>query len=191
MKYARCIQTLDSNEVYIPITIVQHGMNLGLISADLTEQRRVRVSMSRLRQDRCFPDLGDGAIKLKKYRAYVGWLGIRWKIAILQGTDAQELCRDEHLGEVEMSPKKYMGVIRALNKTQLYTAGTIARFAVKQGLIAGADLKKEQYRLRRCMVRLCANHAFPWKGDGTIKTKGQAARPAWFGYRWQEAYLDP
>ena len=108
MKYKTIIQSLPDDVIFIPSTIVKHAVYKGFIADIPLAQRRLRVSMSRLRQLRKFPDKGDGSVTLKKYRAYVGWCGLRWKLAIHPSKKVREFSRFVEISE-------YKGIVRGMD----------------------------------------------------------------------------
>ncbi len=89
-------------------------------------------------------------------------------------------------------PRKYTGIIDALDDDELYSPAAIARIAKDQGMLA-PFMKEEtvearvMQRIRIALVRLSNLHHFPDEGDGQIKIKGQAPVPGWFGWRWKNS----
>ena len=90
-------------------------------------------------------------------------------------------------------PPKYEEIIGRLVDEELYSPGSIARFAEEQGLLVDfLDLepnrKKVMLRIRIAMGRASNNNGFPDEGDGRVKVPGQAPVPGWYGWRWKLIY---
>ena len=85
-------------------------------------------------------------------------------------------------------PMKYKHMILRLDPEQIYSSGSIARVADAEGWFDEEESKDlQRQRLRVTLNRLVENRSFPKMGDGRVTLKGQAAKPGWFGWRWQNA----
>ena len=87
-------------------------------------------------------------------------------------------------------PLKYRHIFILLDDDVLYTAASIAMFAVRLNLLSWEDkdeLALAKLRLRVTLGRFRAYHRFPDEGDGLLTLKGQAPCTAWLGCRWKAA----
>ncbi len=83
-------------------------------------------------------------------------------------------------------PLKYGNLLERLEPNKLYSASTIAEFAVAIGYLNAADPRCAQ-KMRRIRVscnQICLRYEFPGLGDGTLTQQGQRPSPGWFGWRW-------
>jgi len=86
-------------------------------------------------------------------------------------------------------PMKYDRVLMALEDDVLYTPADIADLAMTMGVgltHPPVDRQLAYTRVRIAMGRFGKNHRFPVDGDGMVKRKGQAPKPAWLGSRWKQ-----
>lgn len=85
-------------------------------------------------------------------------------------------------------PRKYHVLLRQLDPDTLYSAASIARWAIatdQYGTLTPNQQKMTQQRIRIALGRWCNNHQFPDEGDGIVLLPGQSPTPGWFGWRWQ------
>jgi hypothetical protein len=83
-------------------------------------------------------------------------------------------------------PLKYGNLLERLEPDRLYSASTIAEFAVSIGYLNTNDPRCSQ-KMRRIRVscsQICLRYGFPALGDGTLLLQGQRPSPGWFGWRW-------
>ena len=86
MKYQAFIKNLDKDALYTPATIVDHGIEMGLVQLisgeNLDDEKvvrtRIRHTLSRYAQKRNFPNDGDGLINIKGQQPQRAWKGSRW-----------------------------------------------------------------------------------------------------------------
>ena len=96
------------------------------------------------------------------------------------------------LGRAIGRPRKYRRILEALDFDGLYTSAAIVRFAEEQGFVTqflqeepdGPDVRLLKRRMRISFNRTRDLYGFPIEGDGLVTIKGQAPKPAWFGWRW-------
>jgi len=93
-------------------------------------------------------------------------------------------------------PAKYDDIIAALDASRVYSAATIARFALGRALFSEdeeIEPARAHQRLRITLGRMTQNkrNLFPPDGDAKVKQPGQPATAGWFGWRWQRAYDIP
>lgn len=87
---------------------------------------------------------------------------------------------------------KYSELILALDDKEVYTAHSIAEFALEVGFIQSPSM--EQQKLEKLRIRLSMTQMrqrkediFPLAGDELRSSRGQAPLPAWYGWRWKKA----
>ena len=90
-KYMTILITLADQGIYSPGSIANHAEQMGLlelfIEPDMDPdkiKKRIRTAMTRLRDRRQFPILGDGHVIITGQSPVPGWYGWRWK-EILSG----------------------------------------------------------------------------------------------------------
>ena len=96
--------------------------------------------------------------------------------------------KEESVANPVGRPLKYKHFILLLEDDALYTPAAIVTNGQEKGLTVpppGAD--RTRLRIRHTLARFAINHAFPHDGDGLLRLPGQAATPAWFGWRWKNA----
>lgn len=82
--------------------------------------------------------------------------------------------------------RKYGDLIQQLEDQQLYSAGTITRFAQTIGY---CTTHTELLRIR-IVLNYCAQKHLPRLGDGWLRPPGQGPIMGWFGWRWKQARSD-
>ena len=85
---------------------------------------------------------------------------------------------------------KHQKLIMSLEDAEVYSAGSIARYARDSGYLQehfpdGID--REQRRIRISLGHLSRSHFFPESGDGFVWLPGKALVPGWLGSRWKAA----
>ena len=86
MKYRAFILNLDKEALYTPATIVDHGVDMGLVQLlsdeNLEDEKvvrtRIRHTFSRFARKRDFPNHGDGMIEMEGQQPQRAWKGWRW-----------------------------------------------------------------------------------------------------------------
>ena len=86
MKYRAFILNLDKEALYTPATIVDHGVDMGLVQLlsgeNLDDEKvvrtRIRHTLSRFAKMCKFPKKGDGMIDMEGQQPQRAWKGWRW-----------------------------------------------------------------------------------------------------------------
>jgi len=89
-------------------------------------------------------------------------------------------------------PQKYRNIIALLDPDALYCASSIARFFQAKGLLAAYTDENVDDKLAMQRIRIAMGRVREWlpdTGDGIISIERQRPTPAWYGWRWQKAYL--
>lgn len=86
LKYRNLIECLEDGEIYTPASIVNHGIDRGLLDPEaeqITSTRiKIRHTLARFAKNHSFPLEGDGNVILPGQSLARGWSGGRWKQAL-------------------------------------------------------------------------------------------------------------
>lgn len=105
MKYRDFLDILEEDAIYLPATIVDHGIKHGLVELfqDLEQAKKnrlkIRHTLARFAKNHGFPEEGDGSIKMPGQTSMPGWFGWRWQAAI---TDRYN--RSPSISKIENEP---------------------------------------------------------------------------------------
>lgn len=88
-------------------------------------------------------------------------------------------------------PLAYQHIVDKLKPEVIYSAASIAIFAIENHLVDAQtpeEKKAAGNRIRVSFNRIVHLRDFPDEGDGDVVIKGQAPVRGWKGKRWQENY---